>query len=261
MTTDRSRLLDHARQAVADAQEVFLGAGHSDLTAKGERDFATESDFAIERMIRSHFEQRTPDIGFHGEEEGQTGHQDRQWCLDPIDGTINYSRESPLCGISLALLEDGEPTIGILAFPWLGITYEAIIGGGASRNGQAIRASSASRVSEAVVGLGDYAVGHDAESKNRQRFDLTERLAAKVLRIRMHGSAALDLAWLADGRLDASICLSNNPWDVTAGVLIAREAGAAVTDLDGTPHTSRSITTIGSIASSSPLSIGSCMPV
>ncbi|MFE8941128.1 inositol monophosphatase family protein [Streptomyces sp. NPDC007872] len=97
---------------------------------------------------------------------------------------------------------------------------------------------------EAIVGLGDYAVGEQAAKRNEQRFVLTQLLAAKVLRVRMLGSAAIDLAWVASGHLDACVALSNHLWDVAAGVAIAREAGAAVIDIDGTPHTPSSRATI-----------------
>ena len=95
-----------------------------------------------------------------------------------------------------------------------------------------------------MVAIGDYAVGIDAETRNRPRLALTGKLAARVQRVRMFGSAAVDLAWVAEGRIDASVMLSNTPWDTAAGVLIAREAGAVVVDLDGSPHTTNAQATI-----------------
>jgi Inositol monophosphatase family len=84
--------------------------------------------------------------------------------------------------------------------------------------------------------LGDFAVGQDAQTKNKVRVEIARRMAATALRVRMLGSAAIDLAWVAEGRLDASITLSNNPWDMAAGVVVAREAGARVADLDGSDY-------------------------
>src|SRR5215472_9565853 len=101
------------------------------------------------------------------------------------------------------------------------------------------------RLAEAMVTLGDYAVGDEAAAKNRLRLSVTAQLARSVLRVRMLGSAAIDLAWLAEGKTDACIILSNQPWDTAAGVVIAAEAGAQVVDLDGSPHTMRSKATIG----------------
>jgi myo-inositol-1(or 4)-monophosphatase len=92
--------------------------------------------------------------------------------------------------------------------------------------------------------MGDYAVGANAEARNRTRLHLTEALAGRALRVRMLGSSAIDLAWLAEGRVDASLTLSNHSWDVAAGVILAREAGAVVLDLNGQPHSTESAATI-----------------
>jgi len=92
--------------------------------------------------------------------------------------------------------------------------------------------------------MGDYAVGTDAARRNRDRLSLTEQLAGRVQRIRMLGTAALDLVWLADGKIDASLALSNKAWDMTAGVVIAREAGAQVVDASGIDHNFDSKVTI-----------------
>ena len=99
------------------------------------------------------------------------------------------------------------------------------------------------------MALGDYAVGDDAEEKNEIRFALTQRLARNVQRIRMHGSAAIDLVWLAAGHIDAVVMLANKPWDTSAGVVIAREAGALIVDRNGSPHSIDSSATIAANAS------------
>jgi myo-inositol-1(or 4)-monophosphatase len=101
-------------------------------------------------------------------------------------------------------------------------------------DGTRIHTSRTDRLDQAIVAFGDFSVSDDAEAKNRVRVALLEQL----------GSAAIDLAWVAHARLDASITLVNNPWDMAAGVVIAREAGADVTDRDGTPYTLASTATI-----------------
>jgi myo-inositol-1(or 4)-monophosphatase len=107
-----------------------------------------------------------------------------------------------------------------------------------------LTASTTTSLRDAVVAIGDHATGAGAGRKNEARLGATIQLTSRVHRIRMLGTAALDLAWLADGRLDASITLANQPWDVAAGVIIAREAGATVVDADGSPHTLHSAATI-----------------
>jgi myo-inositol-1(or 4)-monophosphatase len=106
-------------------------------------------------------------------------------------------------------------------------------------------ASTTASLPEALIAIGDYAVGSDAEVKNEERFATTYAIARKALRVRMHGTAALDFALLAAGNVDAVVMLSNNVWDVAAGVAIAREAGALVLDRQCMSHNADSAETIG----------------
>ena len=105
------------------------------------------------------------------------------------------------------------------------------------RDGTPVRASRARRLSEAIVAVGDFATGPDAAALNAPRLRVTGQLAAVALRVRMLGSAAADLAWVADGTLGAMVTLINQSWDMAAGACIAAEAGAAVTDAEGRPYT------------------------
>jgi myo-inositol-1(or 4)-monophosphatase len=214
------------------------------LTAKGDRDMVTELDITIERAVRTHLQQATPDIQILGEEEGVTGEGDLLWALDPIDGTANLVHGIPLCGISLGLIRQGRPVLGVIDLPFLNSRYMAVEGTGAYKGDQKLGTSTTRNLGGAVVAVGDYATGEGADTKNRLRHALHQHLAANVQRVRMLGSSAIDLAWLAEGRLDASLTLSNNPWDTAAGVIIAREAGATITDTDGTDHHLNSTTTI-----------------
>jgi myo-inositol-1(or 4)-monophosphatase len=122
-------------------------------------------------------------------------------------------------------------------------------GAGAYVNGVAITVSEIDGLREAIVGVADFKVGAGSEEENRVHLALLARLARESLRVRMLGSAALDLAWLAAGRLNATLMLSNLPWDVTAGLLMVREAGGVVYDYDGSPHSADSRYTIASVPS------------
>ncbi|MCP2327705.1 myo-inositol-1(or 4)-monophosphatase [Hamadaea flava] len=208
------------------------------LTAKGDRDMASEVDYAVERAVRSFLAERTPDVGFLGEEEGAAGAADGlTWVLDPVDGTVNLVHGIPLVAVSLGLVLAGTPILGVVDTPFLHRRYHAVRGDGAYADGRPIRASGVSRLADAVVAVGDYAVGEDADVKNADRLAVTGRLVPRVQRVRMLGSAAIDLVWVAEGRLDALVMLANKPWDTAAGVVIAREAGAQVVDRTGAPHT------------------------
>ncbi|GGO68412.1 inositol monophosphatase family protein [Nonomuraea cavernae] len=245
MTTDARTLLPIAERAVSIASEIIRTKAPGVITAKGDRDMATEVDYAVEHAVREFLSRETPEIGFLGEEEGVSSMGDGlMWALDPVDGTANFLHGIPLCGVSLGLVDKNMPTLGVIDLPFLNLRYSAAEGAGAVANGSDIRISDARELQTAIVAIGDYAVGEDAHERNRLRLVLTQELAARVQRIRMFGSAAIDLAWVADGKIDANIMLSNNPWDTAAGVIIAREAGATVVDLDGSPHSMTAHATI-----------------
>lgn len=221
--------------AIDRALELLEQSAGTQRTYKTDRDYATETDYAIEDELRRLLAEITPDVGFLGEERGHTGNREQYWCLDPIDGTTNYSRGLPNFGICLALVHGATPVLGEVALPAHGERY-AIRDGAAHLNGQPIHASATATLSEAIVSLGDFATGDGSEAKNAQRLQTVQRLADTVGRVRMNGSMATDLAWLAAGRLDAVIVHSNKPWDMAAGVALARTSGAIVTHRDGSPY-------------------------
>ncbi|WP_433436993.1 inositol monophosphatase family protein [Nonomuraea sp. CA-141351] len=245
MTIEARTLLPIAEQAVSIARDIIRTQVPGAITAKGDRDMATEVDYAVEHAVREFLTQETPEIGFLGEEEGisRTG-DGLMWALDPLDGTANFLHGIPLCAVSLGLVSNDMPTLGVIDLPFLDIRYTAAEGIGAQANRSPIQVSDARDLETTIVAIGDYAVGEHAQERNRPRLTITQELAARVQRIRMFGSAAIDLAWVAQGRIDATIMLSNNPWDTAAGVTIAREAGASVIDIDGSPHSMAAQATI-----------------
>jgi myo-inositol-1(or 4)-monophosphatase len=248
---DLAGLLLAAERAVDTGADILrLGRSHiGALIGKGDRDFATSVDLQIESTIRELLADTNPSIPFLGEEGGGDSAARASWVLDPIDGTINFSRDSPMCTISLALVIDGQPVLGIVDAPLLGERFVARQGGGAYLNGRRIVVSEVSGLAEAIVGVADFKVGVGSEDENRVHLAVVGRLARESLRVRMLGSAALDLAWLAAGRLNATIMLSNLPWDVTGGLLLVREAGGMVYDYDGSEHGSASRYTLASVPS------------
>jgi myo-inositol-1(or 4)-monophosphatase len=243
VSTELARLLSIARTAVEHGATYLRTHQPSTITAKGDRDMVTDLDLTIERLIRDELTHHTPDIGVHGEEEGgpTTG---TWWVLDPIDGTANLTHRIPLTGISLALVHANTPVLGVIALPMLSHTYWAATGLGAFRDGHSITASRPTTLAASIVAIGDYATGPTAGARNATALAIHAALAPHAQRIRMLGSAAVDLAWTADASLAASITLGNRPWDMAAGSIIAREAGAHVVDLDGTPHDTTSRFTI-----------------
>jgi myo-inositol-1(or 4)-monophosphatase len=246
--TRMDRLLAAERAAARGVELLVQGRAHfGALIGKGDRDFATTVDVAIEDAIKADLAESVPGVPFLGEEEGGAGlDADALWVLDPIDGTANFVKDSPLCGIALALVERGRATLALIDLPFLDERFHAAEGHGAFLNGARIGVHDVAGLHEAMVGFADFSVGPEPEEENRMHLALMRRLAVDALRIRVHGSAALDLAWLAAGRLDATVMLSNLPWDVMAGTLLVREAGGCAYDADGSPHSPRSRFTLAS---------------
>jgi myo-inositol-1(or 4)-monophosphatase len=262
-----STLVGIAEEAAARAgRMISVATGPGNLVHKGGRDYASEVDIAVERDIRKFLSESAPEIGMLGEESGfRSSKGPMMWVVDPIDGTANFVHGLPLYGVSIALVADGETLIGVVELPAQQQRYVAVRGAGAARNGEPIHAASTQDLGSAMVAFADFAVEGDLETLNGPRLRLLERLASRVGRVRMLGAAVADLTMVADGRLDASFMLSNKPWDTAAGVLIAREAGAIVIDIDGSPHHYGSVATIavasGLISQVLPLLFGARLPL
>lgn len=228
---------ERAAEAAVEVIRAGLGRERS-ISGKGDRDFATDLDYAAEDAVRAFLAKETPGIPVLGEERGRSGDETShyEWVLDPIDGTINFAHGSPHWCVSLALTRNGISVVGVVDVPMGGERFTAALGHGAALNKEPLRLRGPGVLSEAVVAFGDFGVRADADRRNAQRLELLRRLVPKIQRVRMLGSAAIDVCWVAAGRVDAAYHSFINPWDVAAGVVIAREAGALVTDLDGVDY-------------------------
>lgn len=244
--TQLPELMPVAAHAMDIASQIIHDRLPAVVSAKGDRDMVSDIDVEIERAVRDYLHERHPEIGFRGEEEGSTtaGGKELWWVFDPIDGTANFVKGIPLYAISLALVRQEEPVLGIIDVPADGSRYSAAQGYGAYCGDTRIQVRRTEELRAATVTLGDYAVGEQAETKNRARLAVTGRLAQRAQRVRMLGSAAIDLAWLAHGRTDAAMIFGGKAWDVAAGVILVREAGGLVVDARGSRHTLSSASTI-----------------
>jgi len=228
-----------ACQAMQIGSKTLATSQPAAVQHKGDRDLVTDIDLKIQHDIAEFLGTATPDVPLLAEESAQQpdiAATEWLWVLDPIDGTSNFAHGLPLCSVSLALMHGGSAVVAVTDAPLLGRTYHAVKDQGAFLNGQPISVSRTGSLNESIVSLGDYAVGPDAATHNRQRLALTAELVPLAERIRMVGAATLDLAFVAEGALDGCVMMSNKPWDTAAGALMAREAGALVTDANGEPH-------------------------
>lgn len=238
-------LLPVALEAIAIAHQIVRERAPRSIVEKSARDLVTDVDLAVEDAVREFLARETPEIGLLGEEHGHTGPaDDLWWVLDPVDGTSNFARGIPLCAVALGLVSARRSVVAAIDLPFLDVRYSAAEGHGAFIGDQRLRRSTVDELPRAMISIGDFAVGADAGPKNRVRLELLRLLGAQAQKVRMVGSAAIDLAWVADGKLDGTIILSNLPWDTMAGVLLVREAGGVVVDQDDTPHTADSSATI-----------------
>lgn len=246
-THDWSILLEIATNATRLGADIALSAPAGNVRHKSARDLVTDVDLHIQAAIGAYLEFTTPNIPLLAEEGPQLELRSWPpllWVLDPIDGTTNFVHGLPMYAISLALLSDGRPVAAAVNAPLLGNLYHASENGGAYCNNYPVSVSETARLPDAIVSLGDYAVGDDAERINTSRIKLTSSLAGAVARIRMFGSAALDLAFLAQGLIDGAVILDHQIWDTAAGELIAREAGAFFVDIDRGPRGYRGMSTV-----------------
>ena len=195
---------------------------------KGAHDIVTEVDHAAEALIRAGLADRFPGDAFYGEETGRDATvAARVWVCDPVDGTINYANGLPFFCVALALVVDGRPVVGVVHDPLRRETYAAAADGATTLDGRRVRASTKARLSDVVMSL---ALGGRAPARRMARVRREIRVSRNM------GSAALSLAYVANGRFDAfSQNVGLSPWDVAAAGLVAERAGAIVTDLDGGP--------------------------
>lgn len=241
-----AELLPIALEAVARASQTVRDRTPELVRMKSDRNPATDVDYEIEDTVRGFLNQEAPEVAFLGEEQGQSndGPSGLMWALDPIDGTVNFIHEIPLCAVSLGLVHRDVSVLGVIDLPFLGKCYSTLKGAGAFCGTTRINVRQTPRLQDAVVAVGDYAVGPDAPTRNADRIRVTQRLADRVQRVRMFGSAAIDLAWVAEGRIDGSVMFANKRWDTAAGTLLAREAGALLFDRNGSEHRASSRSTV-----------------
>jgi myo-inositol-1(or 4)-monophosphatase len=229
---DLARELEAALSAAKEAGEVLrkgFGWRHS-VRYKGEVDLVTEVDEQAEQVIREILLGAFPAYGMLAEEGGAfVGEEDTRWIVDPLDGTTNYAHGLPLFAVSIALERTGEVVLGIIHDPVRDETYVAQRGRGATLNGEPIRVSDTDELIQALIATG---FPYD-RAQMPEALDLFGRFSALTRGMRRLGSTALDLCYVAAGRLDGYYERGIWPWDIAAGGLILEESGGRITDYRG----------------------------
>lgn len=228
--------LDIAEQAARRGGEVLLQwRGRVKAREKGPRDLVTEADWASQHAIEELLLRRFPDHNFLGEEDpqqlAQLSAEAPCWVVDPLDGTTNFVHGMPTFAVSVALMQQGKVEVGVVYNPVSDECFRASRGGGAELNGEQIRASDCGQLSQAMVAASFSAQVSDDSAEVRRFVQVLTRCQA----LRRLGSAALNLCYVAAGRLDAYWATSVKAWDMAAGALLIEEAGGVVTQFDGGP--------------------------
>lgn len=200
-----------------------------DVRSKARNDFFSQVDLAAEEVIIETVRERYPDHSFLAEESGQQGDHDHVWIIDPLDGTTNYLHGFPMYSVSIALQIKGRIVTGVVYDPVRQELFTAIRGAGAQLDGRKIRMNNRRSIDGALIGTGfPYRANEVWMETYLNQFRAVMNVAGDVRRA---GSAALDLSYLAAGRLDGFWEFGLQPWDMAAGSLILREAGGIISGM------------------------------
>lgn len=231
MSIDLPSLLEFTKEMIFAAGKLVIKQRGIALQVvdKGKYDIVTNADFASQKFIVDTIQSKYPEHGFLAEENSYDLPAPKHvtWVIDPIDGTVNFSRQNPIFCISIGVLIDGVPSLGAVYDPLHDELFTAFVGGGCYVNGHQVKSvSNVIHLDEATIGL-DW----DSQADLRLRsVGVINSLVNEVRAINIFGSAALALAWIAVGRMDAYFKFRLDPWDIVAGAVMLKETGGRISD-------------------------------
>jgi myo-inositol-1(or 4)-monophosphatase len=213
-----------AFEAGALAMRYFTGAEALAVSMKGAQDWLTAADGAVETHIRKRLAEIFPDDAILGEEGGGSA-ADNIWIIDPVDGTANFAHNDRNWCVSIGFVRSGVPEVGVVFAPALGEMFVGRRGHGATLNGNPVKAAATTDVNRACIEM-----GWSPRRSYADYFAILEKLWKSGVHVRRSASGALGMVYVAAGRTDGYLELHINSWDVAAGYVIAREAGASLND-------------------------------
>lgn len=219
-----------AREAGALLMDHF---GRVSFQLKGDFDLVTEADKASEKLVIERLTKHFPAHSILAEEGG--GHEsgsEYRWYVDPLDGTTNFAHGYPIFNVTLGLEKSGEMIAGVVFDPTRNEMFSAELGGGARLNGKTMHVSKATRLADSLVSTGFPSQNREANAN----IHFYHQMAMSTHGVRRGGSAAIDLAYVACGRLEAFWEFGLKPWDLAAGILLVDEAGGRHTTMHGEKH-------------------------
>jgi myo-inositol-1(or 4)-monophosphatase len=221
-----------ARKAARTLKRDFGEVENLQVSLKGPANFVTAADRKAEETLYAELSKARPNYGFLGEEGGRRDGSDttHTWIVDPLDGTTNFLHGIPQFAISIGLERSGTIVAGVIYNPITDELYTAERGKGAFLNDRRLRVANRKRLADSVIACGLPHLGRGDLPLGLKELGAVQD---KVAGLRRFGAAALDLAFVAAGRIDAYWERNISPWDIAAGLLLVREAGGFVTDIDG----------------------------
>ncbi|MGX7875446.1 inositol monophosphatase family protein [Mesorhizobium sp. ORM6] len=232
----RSALLNVMVQAAMKAgrslSRDFGEVQNLQVSMKGPGDYVSQADRKAEDIVFAELSKARPGYGFLMEERGTVAGDDSQhrWIVDPLDGTTNFLHGIPIFAVSIALERQGQIVAGVIYNPAMDELYTTERGGGAFLNDRRLRVAGRAKLVDAVIGCG---VPHLGRGQHGNFLIELRHVMAEVSGVRRLGSASLDLAYVAAGRMDGFWETGLSAWDIAAGLLLIREAGGFVSDMDG----------------------------
>ena len=226
-------MIDAARKAARGLARDFGEVTELQVSKKGAADYVSAADLKAEQTVFEMLSKARPGYGFLMEERGAVEGTDKShtWIVDPLDGTTNFLHAIPHFAVNIALEREGAGVVAAVTFnPITNEMFWAEKGKGAYVSDKRLRVAARTRLDEAVIGCGIPVLGHGQHGRFLKEL---HQISQRVAGVRRNGSAALDLAWVAAGRLDGFWERDLKPWDIAAGLLLVTEAGGAVTDADG----------------------------
>jgi len=234
MFEKESAIAGEAARAAGDMLIRMLKDTHH-IIKKGEIDLVTEADLSAEKLVLEIIGRNFPRDAILSEEAGRHGAESpRNWLIDPLDGTTNYAHRFPFFAVSIALEVENERVLGVVYNPYMHEFFEAAKGKGARLNGEPLRVSETGSFQDSLLATG---FPYDVHDRPERVMALLEGMLVRAQGIRRLGSAALDLCYVAAGRLDGFWEQDLKPWDTAAGEIIVREAGGRLTTFAGKPYT------------------------
>lgn len=241
MSTNYKDDLSFAEEIVREAAKIAeqINKDQLNIYEKGKYDLVTTADYEVEKFLINKITSEYKDDCIISEE---TRHQaltsKRTWVIDPIDGTVNYSRNIPLYGVQLALVEKMEPVAGVIFLFGESALYSACLHQGARRNGESIFVNKDVSLDRSIVSIGDFSSFNDMERRtylSNQMLSKISKIVTRVYKIKMFGASCCDFSYLACGRTDVIMDFYLHIWDIAPGVIIAKEAGASIGKISGEP--------------------------